>query len=168
MYSRLLSLYLFIHFLTESPNRSTSCLFFMMLSSTQEITWLSFPSVIPLTAIHQSAMLLFWYLMPNNFHAYIVRLVHQQVSLLLSVMVVLLPAVHFYLPSFDPVTAHLNLMKMWCFKAKSGALLHPWRPFGVWSNFIVTPVKRIFRGNHLFHDCPHPIFCFGWLMTQGA
>lgn len=108
MYSRLLSLYLFIHFLTESPNRSTSCLFFMMLSSTQEITWLSFPSVIPLTAIHQSAMLLFWYLMPNYFHACIVRLVYQQVSLLLSVMVVLLPAVHFYLPSFDPVTAHLN------------------------------------------------------------
>lgn len=55
-------------------------------------------------------------------------------------------------------------LKMWCFKAKSGALLHPWRPFGVWSNFIVTPVERIFRGNHLFH----PIFCFGWLMTQGA
>lgn len=108
MYSRLLSLYLFIHFLTESPNRSTSCLFFMMLSSTQEITWLSFPSVIPLTAIHQSAMLLFWYLMPNYFHACSVRLVHQQVSLLLSVVVVLLPAVHFYLPSFDPVTAHLN------------------------------------------------------------
>ena len=41
---------LFIHFLTASPNRSTSCLLSMMLSSTQEITCLCFSHQSPLPA----------------------------------------------------------------------------------------------------------------------
>lgn len=114
---------LFIHFLT---NRSTSCLFPMMLSSRQEITCHYFP--------HQSFSSLrshvsLYVCPPRAFLTPKLLIIMSRPSAVgrfsffpLLVKVITPPTVHFYPTSFDAVTAHLNSVKMRCFKANGGGV----------------------------------------------
>lgn len=113
---------LFAHFLPGCTNRSTSCLLSMMLSSRQEITCYSFfsphqsfPSLsLSLCDLSPLSCLL---ICPSSSWC---ALFSCSFCKLLIVMTrpsavsgfYLPPDVHFYPTSSDPVTAHLNPMKM--------------------------------------------------------
>lgn len=114
---------LFIHFLTDSPNRSTSCPFSMMLSSRQEITCHYFPHqpfsslwfclsshvcLCVLIFVSPSSCCFISLLMLQTTNYNDLSISHQQVLFSLLVKVSSLPTVHFDPNSFDPVTAHLN------------------------------------------------------------
>lgn len=108
---------LLIHFLAASPNRSTSCLFSMMLSGTQEITCLCFS--------HQSPppppLVWFFFCMLNFFHAAPTTHDNNPVCQLLRVLHFFCsspPTVHFFPASFDPVAARLSSLKMRRFKSR--------------------------------------------------
>lgn len=111
---------LFIHFLADSSNRSTSCLLSMMLSSRQEITFLCFShqsfsslrSVSPLMSASAS-----WHLSARpcavlHFFSYSNDPSISRCKLLFLPLdeIILQPAGHFYPASFGPGSAHLNSM----------------------------------------------------------
>lgn len=116
---------LFIHFLAASPNRSTSCLLSMMLSSTQEITCLCFSHQSPLpAAVCPSSPVCFCIL---NFSSRCTLFPHQLLMTTLPSVSYRRffyiffaprpPTVHFFPTSFDPITARLSSMKTRRFKS---------------------------------------------------
>lgn len=165
---------LFTHFLTDSQNRSTSCLFSMMLSRRQDITCHYFPHQ-SLSSLRSVCPLMFasvfWYLsvllyalgcfmsllMLQTADYNALSISHQRALFSLLVGVIFLPTVLFYPTSFDPTHCSFKLngnvmlqsQEWWCC---SIPLLHLWCAetffVCVWSDFIVTPVKLISRGNH--------------------
>lgn len=162
---------LFVHFLTDSTNRSTSCLSSTMLSSAQEITchYIPHQSFSPLICLPSHVWIslgpfhTLLFISPRTAYYNDPSISCREVLFPPFVEVISPPTLHSVPTSFDPVAAHLNAAKIWHFKAESRGVaashccasdVQKCFFFGVWNDLIVTPVKLISRGICHFHKLP--------------